>query len=179
RMLPSLLRYEDRNSMAFSIETRLPFLDYRLVEFAFSLPDDQRLDGTTTKVVLRRALADRIPRPVLERRDKMGFETPTDLWLRGRHAAEVRRRLLSPGPLHEWLDSVALGEEVEDYLDARRPIGAQVWRWLSLESWLRRYVVNPSFAAQPAPASFPARRLSTFDEVRAPDWEMAPGAASR
>ena len=79
RLLPSLLRYEDRNSMAFSIETRLPFLDYRLVEFVFALPDEQRLDGTTTKAILRRSLADRIPRVVLERRDKMGFETPTDL----------------------------------------------------------------------------------------------------
>ncbi|MBI3540521.1 MAG: asparagine synthase (glutamine-hydrolyzing), partial [Candidatus Eisenbacteria bacterium] len=54
RLLPSLLRYEDRNSMAFSIETRLPFLDYRLVEFVFSLPDGQKLDGTTSKAILRR-----------------------------------------------------------------------------------------------------------------------------
>src|SRR5258706_244367 len=81
RLLPSLLRYEDRNSMAFSIETRLPFLDYRLVEFVFSLPDEQRLEGATTKAILRRALADRIPPAVLSRQDKMGFETPTDVWL--------------------------------------------------------------------------------------------------
>src|SRR5689334_7876719 len=93
RLLPSLLRYEDRNSMAFSIETRLPFLDYRLVEFLFALPDTERLDGATSKAILRRAMADRVPRAVLERRDKMGFETPTDVWLRGREAAEARRRL--------------------------------------------------------------------------------------
>jgi asparagine synthase (glutamine-hydrolysing) len=178
-MLPSLLRYEDRNSMAFSIETRLPFLDYRLVEFVFSLPDRQRLDGTTTKAILRRALADRIPRAVLERRDKMGFETPADLWLRGRHGAEVRRRLLEPGPLHEWLDPATLELELDDYFQARRAIGPQVWRWLSLESWLQRYVVNPSFTARPAPGRFPMRRLSTFDELRSPEWETAPGAASR
>ncbi len=97
RLLPSLLRYEDRDSMAFSIETRLPFLDYRLVEYAFSLPDAMRLDGDTTKAVLRRALADRIPPAVLARRDKKGFETPADLWLRGRYAGEARRRLLGPG----------------------------------------------------------------------------------
>ena len=179
RMLPSLLRYEDRNSMAFSIETRLPFLDYRLVEFAFSLPDDQRLDGTTTKAILRRALADRIPRAVLDRRDKMGFETPADLWLRGRHAAEVRRRLLSPGPLHEWLDAGTLEAELAEYFAGRRATGAQVWRWLSLESWLRAYVVNPCFTVRPAPGRFPAARLSTFDDLSVPDWEQAPGAASR
>jgi asparagine synthase (glutamine-hydrolysing) len=140
RLLPSLLRYEDRDSMAFSIETRLPFLDYRLVEFAFSLPDPQRLAGDTTKAILRRALADRIPRSVLERRDKKGFETPTDLWLRGRFAGEARRRLLTRGPLHEWLDPAVLAVELEGYLAGRRAIGLQVWRWLSLEAWARRYV---------------------------------------
>jgi asparagine synthase (glutamine-hydrolysing) len=140
RLLPSLLRYEDRNSMAFSIETRLPFLDYRLVEFVFSLPDEQRLDGAVTKAILRRSLRDRIPRPVLERRDKMGFETPADAWLRGRFRGELRRRLLTAGPLHEWVSAAALRVELEDYLAGRRPIGLQIWRWLSLESWARCFI---------------------------------------
>src|SRR5437773_868127 len=101
RQLPSLLRYEDRSSMAFAIETRLPFLDYRLVEFAFALPDTERLDGVITKAIARRALGDRVPRSVLERRDKMGFETPTDLWLRGRYAGELKRRLGRKGPFQD------------------------------------------------------------------------------
>ncbi len=50
--LPGLLHYEDRNSMAFSLETRLPFLDYRLVEFVFSLPVEQKIQGGVTKVIL-------------------------------------------------------------------------------------------------------------------------------
>ena len=180
RMLPSLLRYEDRNSMAFSIETRLPFLDYRLVEFVFSLRDEERLDGATSKAILRESLADRIPRSVLERRDKMGFETPADTWARGRFAGEVRRRLLSPGPLHEWLSRNALEAEVEDYLSGRRAIGLQVWRWLSLEAWLDRYVANPRLTFRPAPVAFREHgRQSTFDLVRQAAWEAAPGAASR
>lgn len=142
RQLPGLLRYEDRNSMAFSIETRLPFLDWRLVEFAFSLPDDQKLDGVTTKAILRRALGDRVPPSVLARRDKMGFETPADLWLRGRHAAEVRRRLSRPGPFQDWVDPAVLREELEGYLAGRRAIGLQVWRWLSLEAWSHRFVAR-------------------------------------
>ena len=153
RLLPSLLRYEDRNSMAFSIETRLPFLDYRLAEFAFSLPDEQRLDGATTKAILRRALRDRLPAEVLARRDKMGFETPTDVWLRSRFAGEVRRRLLSDGPLHAWLEAGVLASEVEEYLAGRRPIGLQIWRWLSLEAWSRRFV-----AADPRVIERPAER---------------------
>jgi len=142
RQLPGLLRYEDRNSMAFSIETRLPFLDWRLVEFAFSLPDEQKLEGVTTKAILRRALGDRVPPGVLARRDKMGFETPADLWLRGRHAAEVRRRLSRPGPFQDWVDRAALRAETEDWLAGRRAIGLQVWRWLSLEAWSHRFVAR-------------------------------------
>jgi asparagine synthase (glutamine-hydrolysing) len=142
RLLPSLLRYEDRNSMAFAIETRLPFLDYRLAEFAFSLPDQQRLDGVTTKVIMRRALRDRIPGSVLARRDKMGFETPTDVWLTSRFASDVRRRLTRHGPLHDWVDPAAMTAELDDYLLGRRSIGLQVWRWLALEAWARHYVAR-------------------------------------
>ncbi len=144
RQLPSLLRYEDRNSMAFSIETRLPFLDYRLVELAFALPDRLKLDGVTTKAILRRALADRVPESVRARRDKMGFETPADLWMRRRWAAEVRRRLTRPGPFQDWVDPGALAAGLDDFLSGRRGIGLQVWRWLSLEAWSRRF-----FAADP------------------------------
>lgn len=140
RQLPSLLRYEDRSSMAFSIETRLPFLDYRLVEFAFSLPDTARLDGVVTKAIARRALGDRVPKTVLERRDKMGFETPTDLWLRGRYAADVRARLTRKGPFQEWVDPGVVASSLDDYLAGRRDIGLQIWRWLSLEAWSQRYL---------------------------------------
>ena len=179
RLLPSLLRYEDRDSMAFSIETRLPFLDYRLVEFAFSLPDAQRLDGDTTKAILRRALAGRIPKPVLERRDKKGFETPADLWLRGRYAGEVRRRLLTPGPLHDWLDRRVLAGELEDYLAGRRAIGLQVWRWLSLEAWARRYVARDPRLAPPSEADRNAGAHRSYvervQELRASAGGLDPG----
>ncbi|MFI5370079.1 MAG: asparagine synthase (glutamine-hydrolyzing) [Candidatus Eisenbacteria bacterium] len=152
RLLPSLLRYEDRNSMAFSIETRLPFLDYRVVELAFSLPDEQKLDGVVTKAIMRRALADRIPQRVLDRRDKMGFETPADVWLRGRYAAETRRRLLGGGVLREWLDPRTIAGRLDEYLAGRREIGLQVWRWLSLESWARQYVErDPRIVPVPEP----------------------------
>ena len=166
RLLPSLLRYEDRNSMAFSIETRLPFLDYRLVEFVFSLPDRELLDRGTSKAILRRSLADRIPAPVLERRDKMGFETPADVWLRGRFAGEVRRRLTAPGPFQEWVDGARLGVELERYLAGERDIGLQVWRWLSLETWARRFVaVDPRITERPAEVALHAGRHRTFLEV--------------
>src|SRR5438045_264929 len=78
RGLPELLRYEDRNSMAHSIEARVPFLDYRLVELCFSLPGGELVGGGQTKAVLRRALAGLLPPAVRERRDQLGFVTPAN-----------------------------------------------------------------------------------------------------
>lgn len=178
RQLPSLLRYEDRNSMAFSIETRLPFLDYRLVEFAFALPDDERQGGETTKAILRRALGDRIPRTVLERRDKMGFETPTDVWLRGRHANEVRRRLSRPGPFQGWVDRRELADQLEDYLAGRRDIGLQVWRWLALESWAQQWIAADPRMAKPAlvPSTNAGLHLGYVQAAAAYEREVEAGA---
>lgn len=81
--LPRLLRYGDRNSMAFSLEARFPFLTPALTDFLISLPEEYVLaaDGTS-KAVLRRAMEGIVPSAVLERRDKIGFQPPFDTWMR-------------------------------------------------------------------------------------------------
>lgn len=81
--LPIYLRVEDRNSMAHSVEARLPFLDYRLVSLLFNLPSEWKLRGPLNKFVLREAMQGRIPEPVRTRVDKMGFPTPVNKWLAG------------------------------------------------------------------------------------------------
>jgi len=81
--LPRILRVEDRNAMAHSIESRLPFLDYRLVELAFALPGDWRMRGPWNKYVLREAMRGRIPESVRGRVDKMGFPVPAGNWIAG------------------------------------------------------------------------------------------------
>lgn len=78
--LPQLLRYEDRNSMRHSIETRLPFLDYRLVEFGLGLSLGLKIDGDRQKAVLRDAMHDVVPAHILGRRDKVGFAAPDRSW---------------------------------------------------------------------------------------------------
>ncbi|MBN1765721.1 MAG: asparagine synthase (glutamine-hydrolyzing) [Sedimentisphaerales bacterium] len=80
--LPMLLQYDDRTSMAFSVESRLPFLDYRLVEFAGSLPFYHKMQGARTKVILRNALAGMLPDEIVNRPDKKGFPTPFAVWLK-------------------------------------------------------------------------------------------------
>jgi asparagine synthetase B (glutamine-hydrolysing) len=89
--MPSLLRFEDRNSMAHSIEGRVPYLDHRLVELAFSLAEDARLRGMQPKWVLRQAVADLLPREVLDRRDKIGFRADTGATRRFVRAHERER----------------------------------------------------------------------------------------
>lgn len=79
--LTNLLHYEDRNSMRFSVESRLPYLDYRLVEFAFSLGEHYKIRGNTTKWLLYEVAKNVLPQDVLNRKDKMGFTSPAHLWL--------------------------------------------------------------------------------------------------
>jgi len=82
RGLPALLRHGDRNSMRFSIESRVPFLDRGLTEFVLSLPEDWLIGGDgTSKRILRDAVRGWIPQEVIDRRDKIGFATPQDGWL--------------------------------------------------------------------------------------------------
>lgn len=79
-IIPRLLHWEDRNSMAFSVESRVPFLDHNLVEFLYSLPNEHKINGKITKVILRNAMKGILPEKVLIRTDKIGFGTPTDIW---------------------------------------------------------------------------------------------------
>ncbi|MBY0402516.1 MAG: asparagine synthase C-terminal domain-containing protein, partial [Cyanobacteria bacterium] len=96
--LPMLLHYEDRNSMAFSLESRLPFLDYRLVEFAFSLPHSYKIHQAKTKRLLVETMKDALPREILARKDKMGYETPGQNWFQGAETQLALQRFLHTPP---------------------------------------------------------------------------------
>jgi len=81
RSISHLLRYEDRNSMANSIESRVPFLDIVFVDKAISIPDEYKLRGGWTKAVLRKYMEDKMPEEVVYRKNKLGFSVPQTLWL--------------------------------------------------------------------------------------------------
>lgn len=91
--LPMLLKYEDRLSMAFSIESRVPFLDYRLAEFCYGLPYHWKMKGIATKWILREAFKDILPEAVTNRLDKKGFPTPLAVWMRGETGEEMKKRI--------------------------------------------------------------------------------------
>jgi asparagine synthase (glutamine-hydrolysing) len=148
-ILPSLLHYEDRNSMAFSLEARLPFLDYRLVEFAFSLPVEQKIRSGVSKVILRNSMRGILPETVRTRKDKMGFVTPEAIWFRTALRDTIK----------EIIDSKSFSDrgyfnvrEVKDafkrHCEGKIDISATIWRWVNLELWCRTFVdQRPSLAA--------------------------------
>jgi asparagine synthase (glutamine-hydrolysing) len=134
--LPVLLRYEDRNSMAFSVEARTPFLDYRLVERAQAVPASDLIHDGWTKAILREAMAGVVPDTILRRADKLGFPTPEKRWL-CELAPQVREWLGHDSQLGPRLDATGLrawlslgGAEL-----AGRP---GLWRLVSAELWLRQ-----------------------------------------
>jgi asparagine synthase (glutamine-hydrolysing) len=131
--LPTLLRYEDRNSMAFSIEARVPFLDYRLVEYAFTAAAPLRIHRGWTKWVQRRAVRDLLPESVVWRRDKVGFETPEARWLR-EGQERIMEILCSSRGLGDYLDKEKVRADVPRLLESGEH--ALVWRWVNLALWL-------------------------------------------
>jgi asparagine synthase (glutamine-hydrolysing) len=141
RGLPELLRYEDRNSMAHSLEARVPFLDHRLVELCFSLPPHELIRGGETKSLLRRALGDLLPPAVRERRDKLGFVTPEAEWLRG-PLGVLAADVFGSQSFRErgFVDSDAARRRLERHRTHRLTAGMELWRALNLELWARTYL---------------------------------------
>jgi len=133
--LPLLLRYEDKNSMAFSIEARLPFLDYRLVEHAISLAASLKIKDGWTKWVLRMALSDLLPRDIAWRRQKIGFEAPEQLWL-SRHVTAMAEKIRQ-SPLIARLCN--LDELLRRFIALDR---RSQWRLYSLAMWEEQFGVK-------------------------------------
>lgn len=137
--LPMLLRYEDRNSMAHSIESRVPFLTHSLASFVLSLPEQFLLspDGTS-KAVFRRAMRGLVPDAILERRDKIGFATPEHEWMP--RLGERVDRLLSDEDLARIpaLRPAALRAEWKAIRERSPRRDFRAWRWLNLVEWAHR-----------------------------------------
>ena len=141
RGLPELLRYEDRNSMAHSLEARVPFLDHRLVELCFSLPADELIRVGETKSVLRRALGDLLPASVRARRDKVGFVTPEGDWLRG-PLGDLAGDVFAARSFRErgFVDATAARRRLQRHRARRLTAGMELWRALNVELWARAYL---------------------------------------
>src|SRR4029078_2586707 len=141
--LPMLLHWEDRSSMAHSIEARVPFLDHPLVEFNLALGNDHKIVRSETKRVLRKAMTGVLPEIVRERRDKLSFDTPEQSWFRGPLQGALTEGIectLSRFP--DLLNATGVRAMAGEMLDGRRPVDFVLWRIVNLGLWGTRFGVT-------------------------------------
>lgn len=136
--LTALLRYEDRNSMAFSIETRTPFLDWRLVEHIYAAPVGWLFQGGWTKGALRNVMRSRLPAEVLWRKDKMGFVTPQSLWLKEKRT-ELQRQIMESQFLEEFFAFKPSAKS--DFVSQLLVNEGLVWRLMIADKWAKQWKV--------------------------------------
>lgn len=158
--LPMLLRYADRNAMAFSREGRFPFLDYDLVDFCIRLPDDVLVRDGWQKWPLRKAANGLIPEMIRWRADKVGYAAPLDIWLRNSLKEWALERLMSqriahvPGYNRENLRSLWASHQ-----SGHANNSWALWRWISLAEWFE--ILDRGYWRAP-PMRTPSLELTTY-----------------
>jgi asparagine synthase (glutamine-hydrolysing) len=147
--LVELLMKQDNMSMAASIESRVPFLDHKLVEFAANIPQHLQLGGFAGKRILKKAVEDLLPHSILYR-PKLGFPTPWSRWLAGPRLDVIRNLLLEPRSLDRGLfQRSAVARLFDEHRAGYRDHYDRIWRLLNLELWQRVCLENE--AHEPAP----------------------------
>lgn len=136
-LLPALLHVEDRTSMAVSIESRVPLLDYRIIELISGMPPTMKFKGGKTKHIFKRAIKNVIPSQILNRKDKRGFPVPLSEWYKG--------------PLKDFISDILLSDKVKQrgiynhkqisgLIEKEGKFDRQVWGLLCLELWFQTFI---------------------------------------
>jgi asparagine synthase (glutamine-hydrolysing) len=134
--LQLLLHWEDRNSMAHSVEARVPFVDHSLIEFSLMLGGDHKIVGGDTKRVLRTGMLGILPEVVRNRRDKLGFSTPQQIWFRGPLNGHVRDGIEATLKRFPYLlNAKAIRKLADQMLNGNRPVDDALWRAVSIGIW--------------------------------------------
>jgi asparagine synthase (glutamine-hydrolysing) len=154
--LVELLMKQDQMSMSTSIESRVPFLDHELVEFAAVLPERMKLQGFTTKRILRESVRGLLPDSILTR-PKMGFPVPFAGWTAGRWNSVVRDVLLDRRARERGIaNPVAVEQLLDDHRAGRRRGGDALWALMNLELWYRTFIDGDGVQTLPDPQSGPS-----------------------
>jgi len=143
-LLPALLQVEDRMSMAHGVEARVPFLDHPLVEFAATIPADIKFKNGELKRLLRVAFSSQLPAAIRERKDKMGFPVPLNLWLRRGGAARDFIGDLLGSDRAKTRPYLKPGFSVDKALNGQSAYGRNLWALISLELWFRQFIDGPA-----------------------------------
>jgi asparagine synthase (glutamine-hydrolysing) len=140
--LEHLLLWEDRNSMFHSIESRVPFLDFRIVEKAINTKSTWKLRNGKTKYILREALKDILPDQILNRTEKIGFATPEDVWMRSDLFLDLINKKMGKGSIFEYgyVDKLKFNKLIELHRNGSSDNSRDIWRCFNLEVWLNKYI---------------------------------------
>lgn len=140
--LEHLLKWEDHNSMAHSIESRVPFLDHHVVEHTLSMPSRKIIHKGVTKYFFREAMKDVLPEKIRTRKDKIGFATPSDKWFRSSQFQEYIRAVLHSDSFRErgYLDANKCVKDYERHLNRKINIAKEIWKWINLELWHQKFI---------------------------------------
>jgi asparagine synthase (glutamine-hydrolysing) len=142
--LKSTLSFTDRNSMAHSIEARVPYVDQRIVEYAFSLPDQYKIGGGERKHILRTVARNLLPPLIVDRVDRVGFGAPIQRWVSNDLRDELRT--LADSPAFEpsgLIDRAGLRDYVTAFLAGEHHDAATLWRIYAVNRWSLAYSVEP------------------------------------
>jgi asparagine synthase (glutamine-hydrolysing) len=138
--LHELLMKQDQMSMAASLESRVPFLDHKLVEFTSSLPERLKLNRWTTKYVLRQSMKGVLPEQILTR-PKMGFPVPIGAWFRGAYAGVLDEYVLSSRALDRGIFNAEIVRAlVNEHQRGAANHSEKLWSLVNLEMWFRRFI---------------------------------------
>jgi asparagine synthase (glutamine-hydrolysing) len=141
RELPGLLQYGDSISMANGVESRLPFLDYRLVDFCSKLPIEWKIRNGETKFILRQYLRRNGQHRIADRKDKKGYPTPLASFFKKDDGAMLREMLLNPNArINAYCDQQKLSRLIDRYLAGNSQSENSLYRLLSTELWLRQCI---------------------------------------
>lgn len=135
--LPALLQVEDRTSMANSVESRVPFLDHRIVELVTTMPPSLKFKGAEMKYILKRAMKDILPPRIYNRKDKMGFPVPLHLWAKKGLKSFLKDLLLSSASRNRGIFDPA---GLERLIDNEDKYGRSLWGFLNIELWFRTFI---------------------------------------
>src|SRR5215203_4686245 len=136
--LHELLMKQDQMSMATSVESRVPFLDHKLVEFTARMPDSMKLRGQTTKYVLRESMKDVLPEKILSR-SKMGFPVPIGSWFRGPFKSVIDEYVLSERAMSRGIFAPDFVRKIVSLHQSGEDHSERLWALLNFEMWLRRF----------------------------------------
>ncbi len=142
--LEHLLKWSDLNSMAFSVESRAPFLDYRLVEYALSLKSDDIIKNGYTKSILRESFKGILPEQIRLRQDKIGYETPQDKWFRTPEFKELILQIIHSESFagRGIINAEKAKKLYQRHLNSEINISSDIWKWIHLELWYREFIDN-------------------------------------